>query len=137
MGRDMVAVADTFLSFGKAGEERWADRAFTRDGDDFRRDMNSTLLFWAESGKEPGTVKVLLKAENSPDFGAFLVKTAASGWEPSPEKFAVRLSPGFNTISARVGTRHGWAGRPSSIKLFYKPAWMLRPRGGERLPGSI
>ncbi|HNT98132.1 MAG TPA: transglutaminase-like domain-containing protein [Elusimicrobiales bacterium] len=137
IGRDSVAVADTFLSFGRAGEERWADRAFTRDGDDFRRDMNSTLLFWTESAREPGTVKVLLKAENSPDFSAFLVRTQGTDWEPSPEKFAVRLSPGVNEISARILTRRGWTGRPSSLKFFYKPAWILRLRRGPALPGSV
>ncbi|HOI41580.1 MAG TPA: transglutaminase-like domain-containing protein [Elusimicrobiales bacterium] len=137
IGRDTLAIADLFLAFGESGRGRWKDRLFTLDEDDFRRDMNSTLLFWAESGKEPGTVKILLKAENSPDFSAFLVKTEGTDWEPSPEKFAYRLSPGLNTVSARVGTRHGWTGRPASLRFFYKPAWILRPRRGPALPGTV
>ncbi|HNT98318.1 MAG TPA: hypothetical protein PKK31_08650, partial [Elusimicrobiales bacterium] len=75
IGRDTLAIADLFLAFGESGRMRWKDRLFTLDDDDFRRDMNSTLLFWTESAREPGTVKVLLKAENSPGFSAFLVKT--------------------------------------------------------------
>jgi hypothetical protein len=136
-GRDSLGIADVFLAFGRHGGEAWKDRAYTLDEDDFRRDMNSVIMVGAESRKAPGTLKLLLKAENSPDFAVFLVKTEGTGWEPSPEKFAVRLSPGLNTVSARVGTRHGWTGRPSSIRLFYKPAWILGPRGGTGLPGSV
>jgi len=137
IGRDTLAIADLFLAFGESGRMRWKDRLFTLDDDDFRRDMNSTLLFWTESAREPGTVKVLLKAENSPGFSAFLVKTEGTDWEPSPEKFALRLSPGVNEISARILTRRGWTGRPSSLKFFYKPAWILRLRRGPALPGSV
>ncbi len=136
-GKDKLEIADIFMSYGNGEEPPVPGRPFTADRDDFRRDMNSTLLFWAESRKDPGTVKLLLKADNSPDFGGFFAKTGGTGWEPAPGKFAVRLAPGLNTIWARVGTRHGWAGRPSSLKIFYKPAWLLAPRRRAGLPGSV
>lgn len=136
-GRDRLGIADMFLSYSREAKEVMPGRPFTADSDDFRRDMNSVIMISAESRKAPGTLKILLKAENSPDFAVFLVKTEGTGWEPSLEKFAVRLSPGLNTVSARVGTRHGWTGRTSSIRLFYKPAWILGPRGGTDLPGSV
>ncbi|MDT8286134.1 MAG: transglutaminase-like domain-containing protein [Elusimicrobiales bacterium] len=137
VGRDKLGIADMFISYGRGGKEAMPGRPFTADDDDFRRDMNSTIAVWAESRKSPGTMKLLLKAENSPGFATFLVKTEGSGWEPSPEKLAVRLSPGLNGISARILTRHGWTGRTSSIKFFYKPAWILAPRRAAGRPGSV
>lgn len=119
-GRDKLEIADIFMSYGNREEPPVPGRPFTADRDDFRRDMNSTVLVWAESRKDPGTVKALLKAENSPDFGAFLVRTTGADWAPSPEKFALRLRPGLNEVSARVLTRRGWTGRPSSVRLFYR-----------------
>lgn len=136
-GRDKLGIADMFMAYGRGEDAPVPGRPFTADDDDFRRDMNSTLMFWSESAKDPGTLKVLLKAENSPDFRHFLVKTEGSDWEPSPEKLAIRLRPGVNGISARILTRHGWTGRASSIKLFYKPAWILAPRRTAGLPGSV
>jgi hypothetical protein len=43
-GRDRLGIADIFLSYGNGEEPPVPGRPFTADRDDFRRDMNSTVL---------------------------------------------------------------------------------------------
>ncbi len=137
VGRDRLYVKDVFLAYRTEGGEIFEDRPYTYDADDFRRDMNQTLFRWAESPKEEGVVKLLLAAENSPSFKTFLVSTDGGAWAPFPEKVGVSLRPGVNEISARILTRDGWLGHPSSLKIFYKPPWIFtRPKRGN-LPGSV
>ncbi len=125
MGRDTVGAGDTFLAFKSRTGESFEDRIYSDDADDFRDDKNQTIIYYAMSLKEPQAVKIVLLADDSPEFKAFMVSTDGIHWREVPDRIDWELQPGINTLSARILTSFGWQGYPSRVKVFYKPSWLF------------
>lgn len=129
VGRDAVGAGDTFLAYKSRNEETFEDRIYSDDYDDFRDDKNQTIIYYAMSLKEPQAMKILLLADDSPEFKAFMISTDGVNWSEVPDKIDWELRPGINTLSARILTNFGWRGYPSRVKVFYKPSWLSnRPK---------
>jgi hypothetical protein len=103
------------------------DRPATSDPDDFHNAYNQTMIFVVGRDAAAGQVKLKLLAEHAPDLEGFAVEAGGQTFlQAPPGDVVLMLKPGLNRFTARVRTSFGWLGRPSSVKLLYKPAWSLR-----------
>ena len=130
VGRDSVSFGADFVAWDQRGmTERDAAKKYSRDPDDFRDKVNQTVVVVAGRDAGEGTIKLALRAENASTFGGFLVSGEPGDWRPAGPRVVWRLSPGINRIEARIRTRFGWLGPPSSIEVFYKPRVLRRLAG--------
>jgi len=127
IGRDSVGIGDVFLAYKPRNGESFPNRKYTRDPDDFKDDINQTIIYAVRSKKENRAMKVILMPDDSPTFRTFVVNVDNTGWREVSAKLVWNLKPGINRLSARILTRFGWLGHESHLTLFYKPPWPYNP----------
>jgi len=125
VGRDNVTIEDFFLSYKPLNGAVMEGRTYTENRNDFKRDINQTIIYYLKSLTDSQSVKVVLLTDDAPTFKTFLISINDAPWQEAKNKLLWELDPGFNKLSARILTKFGWQGRVSSITLFYKAPWLF------------
>jgi hypothetical protein len=140
-GKDEVQIDDFFLTYRPPEEAPQDGRIYTEDSRDFKRNINQTIIYFMKSTVDSQAVKIVLLTDDAPTIRTFQINPNDGGWRDAPSKLMWELDPGINRLEARVMTKFGWMGRPSSITLYYKSPWLLnaakRREASRNLPKSI
>lgn len=121
-GRDRIGFAEPAIGWlPEGGTKVFPAMPYSGDPDDFRGAFNQTIILPAGLDAKNGLAKLRVIAENSPGAEAFLYSVDGSAPRAAGEIIRWGLRPGRNTLSARVRTKEGWLGPPSTISLVYLP----------------